>query len=180
MLDPRATQMGIGVDSTTTPAFLFSTSITLGNAGQAPLPLRAVWHWPTDRQTNANPSFIPESELPNPAPDLPVTGTPIMFCGAEGNYAPLHVFNVTLKEANAKDATPIRLLRNTAVAVESPINAEVVTDSNLAPISVYQGCIFVLPTVVLQNDKTYWVTIEASQANKNVNTTWSFTTRSSH
>jgi len=177
LLEPRANQVGIGMDLTVTPTHLSTTSITLGTTKKGLLTARSVWHWPTAQQINVNPRFTPASESPNPAPDLATAGTPIMFCGAEGNYAPIRASKVVLREDGMTTETPIRLLVNAAVKVESSVNADVVVDTNLALSSVYQGCLFVLPTTELRPGKGYQVEIHADQAGKDLSTTWNFVTR---
>jgi len=177
LLDPRANQVGIGVDSTVSPVPLDSTSLTLGTTNTAQLPMRSVWHWPADKQSNVNPRFVPATEQPNPAPDLAVAGTPIMFCGAENNYAALHVYKAVLRESTASSTIPIRILRNSSVQIEKIVNATVITDANLTPTSLYQGCVFLLPTTPLEKGRHYWVEIEGFQGGKQLDAKWSFTTR---
>lgn len=178
LLEPRANQAGLGVDSTTTPALLNSTSITLGTTTANLLPVRVVWHWPTDLQMDANPRFIPASELPNPAPDLPVIGTPIMFCASEGNYASLEVLRAAVKEEKSTTALKIRLLRHPSVSVDKAVDAQIVNDDNLT--ATHRSCIFLLPIAELEPGKSYRVEIEATQAGSNVGKTWTFSTRHIH
>ncbi|WP_161567727.1 CAP domain-containing protein [Pigmentiphaga sp. H8] len=180
LLDPRANQVGIGVDTTTTPAHLSSTSITLGSSSSGLLTTALTWHWPAAEQTNINPSFVPSNESPNPAPDLSLAGTPIMFCGAVGHFAPLHVSLVSLQEEGTSVSVPLRLLKNEVVQVDKDIEADVVVDPQLTPASVYQGCIFLLPVEALQPGKNYLVQIEATQAGESLSNAWSFTTRNSN
>ncbi|OVZ61858.1 hypothetical protein CDO46_18325 [Pigmentiphaga sp. NML030171] len=178
LLEPRANQIGLGIDQITLPGPLNSTSITLGATAPGLLPVTPVWHWPVDRQTDVAPRFLPSGESPNPAPDLAVTGTPIMFCGSEGNYAPLHVLRVAVRKEHESNELPLRLLRHSTVEIGEGVNAEVVIDSNLG--TIHQGCIFLLPIVELESGKTYEVRLEASQAGKNVEKTWTFSTRHVH
>jgi len=177
VLDPRANQVGIGSDVTSTPAPHSSTSITLGTTGNGLMNGPSVWHWPFDRQTGVNPLFLPANESPNPAPDLTSAGTPIMFCGGEHNFAPLKVLNAALKELSADTPTPARLLINAQVQVDPTIGTEVVIDPNLALSSIYQGCLFLLPMTELLSGKTYQVEIQVEQGGVDISTSWSFETR---
>lgn len=180
VLEPRANQIGIGSDSTSTPAPLSSTSITMGTSGRGLLTLGSVWHWPVDGQADVNPIFYPANESPNPAPDLESAGTPIMFCGAEGDFAPLRVIGVALQERESGASIPARLLVNERVQAEAGSNIDIVVDPNLALSSVYQGCVFLLPTTELQYGKTYQVSVHAEQAGKDISTDWRFETRSAN
>jgi len=174
LLDPRANQVGLGIDTTATPARLSSTSITLGTSSSGLLTVASTWQWPAEGQRDINPSFAPSNESPNPAPDLPLAGTPIMFCGAAGNFAPLHVSQVSLREEGSSFSVPLRLLRNEVVQVDKNTDAEIVIDPYLAPATVYQGCIFLLPVQVLQSGKKYRVQVEATQAGENLGKTWNW------
>jgi len=178
VLEPRANQIGLGVDRTTTPGPLDSTSITLGTTDLSLLPIVSAWHWPVGKQTDVNPRFVPASESPNPAPDLAVTGTPIMFCGSEGRYAPLRIARAAMKDARTLDKIPLRLLRYVGVTVDATVDAQVITDANLR--TVHQGCMFLLPSVELEHGKTYEVDVQAIQAGKPVGQVWTFSTRNPH
>lgn len=178
ILEPRANQAGLGVDRTTTPGVLNSTSITLGTTDLNLLSIEPTWHWPTNGQIDVNPRFVPASESPNPAPDLAVTGTPIMFCGSKGRYAPLRLVRATVKDARTLDKIPLRLLRYVGVTVDDGIDAQVVTDANLG--TVHQGCVFLLPSVELEHGETYEVDIQAIQAGESIGKTWTFSTLNSH
>jgi len=178
LLEPRANQMGLGIDQTTRPGPLNSTSITLGTTDPLLLPLATVWHWPVDKQTSVEPRFVPSSELPNPAPDLAVAGTPIMFCGSKGNYAPLGITRATLKDTHTVRQMPIRLLRPAGVSVDATVDAQIITDANLG--TMHQGCVFLLPSVELEHGKTYEANVQAVQAGEPVGQVWTFSTRNPH
>lgn len=178
VLEPRANQVGLGVDSTTTPAIFSSTSITFGATTANLQPIHTTWHWPIDKQTNVNPRFVPSSESPNPAPDLLVTGTPIMFCGSEGHYAPLEVLRATAQEELTTSSIQIRLLRHASVYIDKAVDAQIVTDGNLT--ATHRGCVFLLPIAELEPGKTYRVEIEAIQAGNNIGKAWTFSTRDVH
>ncbi|MDX3907353.1 MAG: CAP domain-containing protein [Pigmentiphaga sp.] len=177
LLDPRANQIGIGVDRTTTPGPLSSTSITLGTTANGLLATGPLWHWPTGDQQDVNPRFAPARESPNPAPDLEIAGTPIMLCGALDNYAMLKISKAALQEEGSATTVPIRLLVSSALQAQDGVEADVVEDANLTPASIYQGCVFLLPTIPLEFGKTYEVQISATQAGEPVNATWQFRTR---
>ncbi|VCU69069.1 hypothetical protein PIGHUM_01129 [Pigmentiphaga humi] len=175
-LDPRANQLGIGMDSTLTPGALSSTSLTLGQQRGAPGPVATIWHWPASGQTGVQPGFAPAGESPNPAPDLAVTGTPIMFCGAAGNYAPLRLLDVSLIETATREAVPLRVLKSAAVQSDASLQAQVVDDPNLTPGVVYQMCVFMLPLRALDAGARYDVGISAGQAGERLEAGWTFST----
>ncbi|SDC19917.1 Uncharacterized conserved protein YkwD, contains CAP (CSP/antigen 5/PR1) domain [Cupriavidus sp. YR651] len=126
----------------------------------------AVAYYPVDNATVVG-SFNPASESPNPAPDVAMAGTPIMFrMSAPQGSDVVTVSSFTLVGPSGA-AVPARVL--VPIAAKSGSMTGAVADANL-----YAGVVFLLPTQPLVAG-LHTVTFSGARNGVAVSRSWSFT-----
>jgi hypothetical protein len=157
----------------------FGCFMEIGLRGFDQLPAEATTY-PYEGQTGAYSSFTPATESPNPAPDLSVTGLPVMI----SLYS-----QVTMPSTSTRfSASDIIVTQYSLVAQGSatPVAARVlaypgVTGNGVtltADGRLRDGHVFLLPTSALATNTTYTVTFTGTVKGVAANKTWSFTTGS--
>lgn len=129
--------------------------------------------YPANKQLNLPTTFYNQAERPNPAPDLPVAGRPVLFSFYNMSNKVLAAKDVVLHTYTMEDPSgnkvPVRILAFPGVQSDGP---SLVSDSNMgAP-----GYILSLPVHPLQPNTQYKMTLSATVAGRRVNHQWSFTT----
>lgn len=129
--------------------------------------------YPANKQLNLPTTFYNQAERPNPAPDLPVAGRPVLFSFYNMSNKVLAAKDVVLHAYTMEDPlgnkVPVRILAFPGVQSDGP---SLVSDSNMgAP-----GYVVALPIYPLQPKTLYKMTLSATVAGKQLNQQWSFTT----
>jgi uncharacterized protein YkwD len=171
-----AAEVGVSIisDSGNTTAMC---TIELGGTGFDQLPADATVY-PYDRETGLPTTFYTASEWPNPAPDLPQTGVPVMISfysqktmpSVFSTFAGSDVVVTGFSIVQQGGSTPLASRVLTASGVTS-LGPTLMIDSHLRP-----GVLFLLPTTQLQVNTTYTVTFTGTVKGVAVTKTWSFGT----
>lgn len=125
---------------------------------------------PRNGDANVQPGFNFASEAPNPAPDLPVPGRPLMVYanGALGEV--LSVKSFAIVDINGAEVPARMLVSSSAKAGGS---------AGIADVYIRNNAVFLLPLASLASSMTYTATFAGTRAGKPVSFSWSFTTASS-
>lgn len=156
-----------GVLSSPAPATESDYNSIAFNSGQQ-IPMGQVVHAPyTDE---ANVALAMQAESPNPAPDLPAPGRPIMVRVNAQSGNVLTVDSFVLKDSSG-NVVPARILVQPAAVSGS--KAAVTADVNN---HVFAGTAFLLPLAHLTANTAYTATFSGARDGTPISTSWQFTT----
>ena len=136
-------------------------------------PVNSYVFYPSNMQRNVPPVFFNQAERPIAAPDLPLTGHPILMSFYNQSHKVLAARDLLLHAFEVYDAAgkriSVRVLTFPGVQSDGP---PVVADANVAA----PGYIVALPVQPLMANSTYQIKVSADVAGQNVTQNWSFVT----
>ena len=146
--------------------------VTAGNPGQF-APVEQYVRYLANKQTNLSTTFYNQAESPNPAPDLPFAGRPVLFSFYNMSNKVLAAKDVVLHAFNMEDPlgnqVSLRILTFPSVQSDGLV---LVPDSNIGG----PGFVVALPTLPLKPETLYKMTLKATVMGKILNQQWTFAT----
>lgn len=129
--------------------------------------------YPSDNQANVSTTFRNQAERPIPAPDLKVTGRPVLFSFYNFNNKVISATELVIHNLTIEDDSgfkvPIRILTSPGVQTDGPA---LIFDENIGS----PGFILALPIKPLLPNTTYKAKLSAAIAGKVVIQQWTFKT----